>query len=231
MLLALGVDTDGEKQPLGLWEGSTENASVAKALLRDLIERGLPSDQALLFVIDGSKALRKAIRDVFGALSLVQRCQVHKQRNVLDHLPKSLRPGVVRALRQAWGASTAERARRQLERLAASLETEHPGTAASIREGLEETLTLLVLGIPGAHYRTPRTTKPIENLNGSVADYTKTVKRWRGGKMILRWVGAAVFEAGKRFRKLRGYRDMIQLVQALEAHELKQGVRAEEQAA
>lgn len=231
VLLALGVDTDGEKHPLGLWEGSTENASVAKALLRDLIERGLRSDRALLFVIDGSKGLRKAIRDVFGALALVQRCQVHKQRNVLDHLPKALRPSVLRALRQAWDGPTAELARRQLERLAASLETEHPGAAASIREGLEQTLTLLVLGIQGALYRTLRTTNAIENLNGSVADYTKNVKRWRGGKMILRWVGAAVVEAGKRFRKVRGHRDMIQLVQALEAHELKQGVRTEERAA
>jgi transposase-like protein len=231
VLLALGIDTDGEKHALGLWEGSTENASVAKALLRDLIERGLPTDRALLFVIDGSKALRKALRDVFGGLALVQRCQVHKQRNVLDHLPKALRPSVVRALRQAWDATSVELARRQLERLAASLESEHPGAAASIREGLEETLTLQALGIGGALYRTLRSTNPIENLNGSVAHYTRNVKRWRGGQMILRWVGAAVVEAGKRFRKIRGHRDLLRLVQALETHELKKGVQTEEQAA
>jgi transposase-like protein len=231
VLLALGVATDGRKHVLGLWEGSTEHSSVAKALLRDLIERGLPTDRALLFVIDGSKALRKAIRDVFGGLALVQRCQVHKERNVLEHLPQALRPSVRRALRQAWKSSTADLARRQLERLAASLDAEHPGAAASLREGMEETLTLLTLGLSNALYRTLRSTNPIENLNGSVADYTKNVKRWRGGSMILRWVGAAVVEAGKRFRKIRGHRDLSQLVLALQNHEIKQGVRTEEEAA
>jgi transposase-like protein len=231
VLLALGVAADGAKHVLGLWEGSTEHNAVAKALLRDLIERGLPTDRALLFVIDGSKALRKAIREVFGGLALVQRCQIHKQRNVLEHLPQALRPSVRRALRQAWESSSAELARRQLERLAASLDAEHPGAAASIREGLEETLTLLSLGIEGALYRTLRSTNPIENLNGSVADYTKNVKRWRGGGMILRWVGAAVVEASQRFHKIRGHRDLSQLVLALQHHELEQGVRTEEEAA
>jgi transposase-like protein len=181
VLLALGIDTDGGKHVLGLWEGTTENAGVAKALLRDLVARGLPTDRALLFAIDGSKALRKALRDVFGALGVVQRCQFHKQRNVLDHLPQAMRPSVARALRQAWSASSAELARRQLERLATSLEAEHPGAAASIQEGLDETLTLLDLGIEGALYRTLCSTNPIENLNGTVAHYTKNVKRWRGG--------------------------------------------------
>jgi transposase-like protein len=143
VLLALGLATDGRKHVLGLWQGSTENSSVAKALLRDLIERGLPTDRALLFVIDGSKALRKAIRDVFGELALVHRCQIHKERNVLEHLPQTLRPSVRRALRQAWASSSADLARRQLERLAASLDAEHPGAAASLREGMEETLILL----------------------------------------------------------------------------------------
>ena len=231
VLLALGIASDGTKHVLGLWEGSTEHSAVAKALLRDLIERGLPTDRALLFVLDGSKALRKAIRDVFGGLALVHRCQIHKERNVLEHLPQALRPSVRRALRQAWESSSADLARRQLERLAASLDAEHPGAAASIREGLEETLTLLTLGIDGALYRTLRSTNPIENLNGSVADYTKNVKRWRGGRMILRWVGAAVVEASKRFRKIRGHRDLRQLVLALQNHEHKQGVRTEEEAA
>jgi transposase-like protein len=231
VLLALGVATDGTKHVLGLWEGSTENSTVAKALLRDLIERGLPTDRALLIVIDGSKALRKAVRDVFGGLGLVQRCQVHKERNVLEQLPQAMRPSVRRALRQAWAASTAELARRQLLRLAASLETEHPGAAASLREGMEETLTLLRLGIDGALYRTLRSTNPIENLNGSVAGYTKNVKRWRSGRMILRWVGAAVVEASKGFRKIRGHRDLSQLVLALQRHEFEQGVRTEEEAA
>jgi putative transposase len=231
VLLALGIDTDGAKHVLGLWEGSTEHSAVAKALLRDLIERGLPTDRALLFVIDGSKALRKAIRDVFGGLALVHRCHIHKVRNILEHLPQRLRPSVRRALRQAWASSSAELARRQLERLAASLEVEHPGAAASLREGLEETLTLLTLGIGGALYRTLRSTNPIENLNGSVACYTRNVKRWRSGGMILRWVGAAVVEAGKHFRKIRGHRDLSKLAAALKQHELEQAVRTAEEAA
>jgi transposase-like protein len=231
VLVALGITADGSKQVLGLWEGSTEHSSVAKALLRDLIERGLPTDRALLFVLDGSKALRKAIRDVFGGLALVQRCQVHKGRNVLEHLPEALRPSVRRALRQAWESSSADLTRRQLERLATSLEAEHPGAAASLREGMEESLTLLALGIEGALYRTLRSTNPIENLNGSVAEYTRNVKRWRSGGMILRWVGAAACEATRRFRKVRGHGAMDELVRALKNHELKHGVRTEEQAA
>lgn len=231
VLLALGVASDGAKHVLGLWEGSTENSAMAQALLRDLVARGLPTERALLFVVDGSKALRKALRDVFGGLALVQRCQVHKERNVLEHLPQSLRPSVRRALRQAWQSSGADLARRQLERLAASLEAAHPGAAASLREGLEETLTLLHLGVDGALYRTLRSTNPIENLNGSVAVYTRNVKRWRGGSMILRWVGAAVAEASTRFRRVRGHDAFDQLVLALLKHEQKQNVRTEEKAA
>ncbi len=168
---------------------------------------------------------------MLAGLALVHRCQIHKERNVLEHLPQALRPSVRRALRQAWASSSAELARRQLERLAASLNAEHPGAAASLREGLEETLTLLALGVGGALYRTLRSTNPVENLNGSVADYTKNVKRWRGGGMILRWVGAAVVEASKRFRKIRGHRDLSQLVLALQRHEQKLAVRTEEEAA
>ena len=136
-----------------------------------------------------------------------------------------------RALRQAWEASSAELARRQLERLAASLETEHPGAAASLREGMDETLTLMGLAVQGVLYRTLRSTNPIENLNGSVADHTRTVKRWRAGAMILRWVGAAVVEASQRFHKAPGHRDLARLVQALRQHELEQGVYTREEAA
>jgi len=147
---------------------------------------------------------------------------------VLDHLPKGGRPSVRGALRQA---SDVDLAHRQLERLAASLETEHPGAAASIREGLEETLTLQALGIDGALYRTLRSTNPIKNLNGSVADHTHHVKRWRGGSMILRWVGAAVLEARKRFRGIRGHDDLPKLVAALRRHEVNHGIDPEEKAA
>jgi putative transposase len=222
VLIALGIDADGKKHVLGLREGTTENRAVAKALLRDLLERGLDPERARLFCIDGSKALRSALREVFGPLAVVQRCQVHKGRNVLEHLPERMHANVHRILREAWESADADLAKRRLERLASSLEAEHPGAAASIREGLDETLTLQRLGIAGALYRTLRSTNPIENLNGSIATYTRNVKRWQGGTMILRWASAAVLDAKERFRRIRGHRDLAQLVKALQAIETKQ---------
>ena len=167
-----------------------------------------------MFVIDGAKALRKAVRDVFGAAP-VQRCQVHKLRNVLEHLPERLRPSVAKAMHQAWASSDAKLALRQLERLANSLEVAHPSAAASLREGLEETLTLQSLGVSGALYRTLRSTNAIENLNGLVAKYARNVRRWRGGSMVLRWVGAALSEARRSFRRIRGHEELAKLVTAL----------------
>lgn len=215
VLLALGVDSDGKKHALGLREGTTENAAVAKALLSELIERGLRTERRLLFVIDGAKALRKALRECFGNLAVVQRCQVHKLHNVLEHLPERLRPSVAKAMHQAWSAADPKLARRQLERLAASLDKQHPSAAASLREGLAETLTLQRLGIQGALYRTLRSTNAIESLNGGVAVYTRNVKRWRAGRMILRWVGAAMAQVQKGFRRIRGHDDLPKLVAAL----------------
>ncbi len=219
ILVALGIDSDGRKHPLGIVEGTTENAAVAKALLSDLVERGLPADRALVFVIDGSKALRQAITQTFGDLAQIQRCPVHKRRNVLDHLPQSVRPSVKRALDDAWNASDADLAQRQLERLARSLESEHPGAAASIREGLAQTLTLLRLGVSGTLLKSLRSTNAIESVNDKIATYARRVKRWRGGKMILRWVGAAVLDARKGFRRVKGHREMHRLVDALRRHE------------
>jgi transposase-like protein len=140
---------------------------------------------------------------------------VHKRRNVLDHLPEALHASVGRALRDAWESTDALLAQRQLERLANSLSKKHPGAAASLREGLQETLTLIHLGVEAALYRTLRTTNPIENLNGLIAHYTRNVKRWRDGEMVLRWVGTALHEASRGFRAVRGYRDMKQLTSAL----------------
>lgn len=220
LLIALGVATDGTKHVLGLREGTTENATVCRALLRDLIDRGLPADRALLFVIDGAKGIRKALSGVFGRLAVVQRCQVHKERNVTEHLPEHRRPQVVRVLRQAYLQTTkVDLARRQLEQLADSLENDHPGAAASVREGLEETLTLHRLGLTGPLYRTLRSTNPIENLNGTVAHHTRNVRRWRGGRMILRWVAMALAEAERHFHRVRGCKDMKHLVAALNRHE------------
>jgi putative transposase len=216
ILVALGIDAQGNKYVLGLREGSTESARVVHSLLSDLIERGLDADRARLWVIDGGKALRRAIVETFGATALVQRCQEHKRRNVLDHLPEELHASVGRAMRDAWDSANAALARKQLQRLAASLQSKHPGAAASLREGLDETLTVQALGISGALYRTLRTTNPIENLNGSIAHYTRNVKRWRDGQMTLRWVASALSDAKGRFRKLRGHRDMKQLMAALD---------------
>jgi transposase-like protein len=228
IIVALGIDTKGRKHVLGLREGSTEKAQVVKSLLSDLVERGLDAEQPRLWVIDGGKALRSAIVRMFGATALIQRCQEHKRRNVIEHLPKHLHPNVSRVLRDAWKTTDTKLAKRQLERLASSLQADHPGAAASVREGLEETLTLQELGITGALYRTLRTTNPIENLNGLIADYTHNVKRWRDGQMVLRWVASALSDARQRFRALKGFRDIPKLIAALqerirtdEVHQLK----------
>jgi len=218
VLVALGIDAKGDKQVLGLREGSTENTAVVRALIADLTERGLDPERPRLWVIDGAKALRRAIRDHFGETALVQRCQVHKLRNVLEHLPERLRPSVRRAMRDAWGSRDAELGLRQLERLARSLAREHPGAAGSLREGMDETLTVQRLGLDGALARTLKTTNPIENLNGAVAHHTRNVRRWRDGHMLLRWIGAALHEATRGFRRVRGHRDLPRLCAALQRH-------------
>jgi putative transposase len=215
ILVALGIDAKGNKHVLGLREGSTESTRVVRSLLSELVERGLDADRVRLWVIDGGKALRKAIVDCFGRLALIQRCQEHKRRNVIEHLPEELHASVSRAMRDAWEGAKPELAKKQLTRLAASLHAKHPGAADSLREGLEETLTVQQLGITGALYRTLRTTNPIENLNGSIAHFTRNVKRWKDGQMTLRWVAGALSDAKGRFRKLRGYRDMKFLLAAL----------------
>ena len=158
-VVALGITTDGEKLALGLWSGSSENATVASALLSDLVSRGLDVEQGLLFVIDGAKALRKAIRQVFGDEVPVQRCVRHKERNVLELLPERDRPPIKRRLTGAWEETDHAKALEQLRRLAVELEHDHPGAAASLREGMEETLTVTRLGITGKLKRTlsPRT--------------------------------------------------------------------------
>lgn len=218
VLVALGFDPQGRKHVLGIREGSTEKAQVVRSLLADLIDRGLAAEAPRLWVIDGGKALRRAIVDLFGASALVHRCQEHKRRNVLDHLPEELHPSVGRAMRDAWQTSDHLLAKRQLERLAQSLSKNHPGAASSLREGLDETLTLIELGTEGALYRTLRTTNPIENLNGLIAHYSRNVKRWRDGEMVLRWIAHSLNEASRGFRAVRGFRDMKHLVNALARH-------------
>ena len=211
VLVALGFENDGKKHVLGLWEGATENSRACKALLENLASRGLQTNRSMLIVLDGAKALHKACRDVFGDRAFIQRCQEHKKRNVADHLPESMRPGVRRAMNQAYECRDAKSAKRQLEALAARLESEHPGAAASLREGLDETLTVIELNLPERLQLSLRTTNPIDNLIGSVRKVSRRVKRWRGGRMMLRWCGAAVLDAEQRFRRIRGYREMPKL--------------------
>ena len=216
VLIALGVDFQGGKHVLALREGTTENATVCKALLADIRERGLDLDQAVLFVIDGGTGLRKAIRDTGGAMAIVQRCQVHKRRNVLEHLPETMRPRVRRVLDEAYGLADATLAKRRLLQLAAALDHTHPGAAASLREGLDETLTLQRLGVTGALYRTLRSTNAIENLNGLVGHFVRHVRRWRNGRMLVRWIAAGLREAARGFRRLRGHHDLAALMRALD---------------
>jgi transposase-like protein len=224
ILIALGVASDGAKHVLGLREGSTENAAVARAMLSDLLDRGLCAERPILFVIDGGKALRKAIGDLFGTRAVVQRCQVHKRRNVLDHLPESMQSSVRRAMQQAYDSFDVDLARRQLDRLARSLEREHPGAAASLREGLDETLTLQRLGVADGLYRVLRSTNAIENLNGSVVHFARNVRRWKDASMMLRWIATGLHEAQKQFRRLKGFRDMKHLLAALDRLNQNSGV-------
>jgi len=214
-VVALGITTEGMKIPLGLWEGSTENAAVATALLSDLVERGLDPEQGILFVIDGAKALRRAIRNVFGDAP-VQRCVRHKERNVLDHLPERDRPTVKQRLRRAWALDDHDRALDQLRVLARDLDHSYPGAAGSLREGMEETLTLARLGVSGNVKRTLESTNPCESMIEIVRWTQRNVKRWSSGEMALRWTAAGMLEAERQFRKIIGYRDLATLVIAIE---------------
>lgn len=215
VLVALGVDATGAKHVLGIWEGATENGAACRAMLSDLVTRGLDDETSRLFIIDGSPALRASIRDVFGKRALVQRCQVHKIRNVESHLPKTKQKAIKAAMRQAYKSTKVETAKRLLNNIARTLESEHPSAAASIREGLDETLTIMGLSLSRALERSFSTTNPIENLNERIRQVSKRVKRWRGGSMILRWTAAAVFEAERGFRRLKGHKDMPKLIAAL----------------
>jgi transposase-like protein len=222
VLIALGIDFEGKKQVLGLREGDTENGQVVRSLLRDLLDRGLEQERARLFVIDGAKALTSGIQKIFGPLAEIQRCQIHKRRNILGHLPDRLHESVKAILKEAWSLGDANVAKRRLERLASSLEADHPGAAASMKEGLDHTLTLQRLGLGGVLYKKLRTTNAIENLNSGIVTYSRNVKRWQGGSMVVRWVSAAIVEAEKKFRRVKGWRDIEKLIRALETKEQKQ---------
>src|SRR4051794_1987877 len=215
-VVALGIDTDGVKHPLGLWDGSTENTTVASTLLANLVERGLDVEQGVLVVIDGAKALRKAVRDVLGIHTPVQRCVRHKERNVLAHLPERDQPLVRRRLRAAWALDDHDRALEQLRRLADELARSHPGAAASLREGMEETLTVTRLGVRGQLKRTLASTNPCESMIDTVRRVSRNVKRWQNGDMCLRWTAAGMLEAETQVRKITGYPDLAKPATAVE---------------
>lgn len=215
VLGVIGIDPSGSKHVLGLCDGPSESERVCRGLFRNLIERGLVVERARLFVIDGSAGLRKAILHTFGQWALIQRCQLHKLRNVLEHLPERKREWARAKMRKAWESASTEKARSILEGLARSL-GDHPSAAASVREGLDETLTLLKLGVTGALYRTLRTTNPIENLQGTIRRVTRNVRRWRDGAMVVRWVAAAFIEAQSRFRRIKGVSDLPRFLKALD---------------
>jgi putative transposase len=224
LIVALGIAADGEKHALGLWEGSSENATLCQSLLANLQSRGLRTDRSLLIILDGSKALRKAVRDLFGEAALVQRCQVHKLRNVLDHLPDRQRTWAKAMLQRAYRRTDVATARRLLLDLARRLEADHPSAAESVREGLDETLTVLGLNLPDTLRRSLTTTNAAESLISRTRHVKRNVKRWRGGQMVVRWVAVGVLEAVKGFRRLKGHKAMPQLVAALRARDQQLGL-------
>lgn len=219
-VVALGISTEGVKIPLGLWEGSTENATLVSMLLADLVDRGLDPGQAILFVIDGGKALRKAIKDVFGEHALVHRCHRHKERNVCDLLPERDRPQILVRIRGAWALTDQHRARERLELLASELDRTWPDAAASLREGMDDTLTLMRLGITGQLAKTLSSTNPCESMFEIVRHTQRNVKRWQDGDMRKRWTAAGMLVAERQFRRIIGYRDLAKLVIAIERHAL-----------
>lgn len=206
--VAMGVDSSGQKQVLGLWLGSSENSEVCTNLFQDLIERGLDPKRPRLYVLDGSKALKKAVRKVFGEEALIQRCQVHKRRNVKEHLPPEHQAAVEQRLRSAYGMRSYEEAKKSLQLTVKYLERLNPSAARSLEEGLEETLTLHRLGTPAELRKSFSSTNLIESCFSITQEWTRRAKRWRNGEMVLRWAGAALLEAEGRFRRVKGYRLM-----------------------
>jgi putative transposase len=214
-VVALGIGIDGTKYPLSLVEGSTENATLVTELIVGLRERGLDVTKPILVVLDGSKALRRAVLDVFDR-PMLGRCQLHKIRNVQDRLPEKMRSVVASRMRRAYHADSALAAEAELTALASELDRTHPGAAASLREGMAETLTVLRLNMPPTLARTFRSTNAIESMISICRDHASNVKRWRDGQMALRWCAAGMIEAGKQFRRVNGHLHLRSLRDTLE---------------
>ena len=222
-VVAMGLEELGGKRILGVVEGATENAELVRDLIANLQERGLTTTSRVLFVIDGSKALRKAIRDAFGSKALVQRCQVHKRRNIESYLPPSRQTEASRRLKAAWAMNEHGDALQELRRVHSWLKGSNESAAASLAEALEETLTVHRLGIKGTLRRTLVTTNPVESAIEIVKTNARRVKRWNGSAMVLRWVGTGLVKAERQFRRVRGYKQMHLLIAALENDSLSEG--------
>jgi putative transposase len=223
LVVALGIATSGEKHVLGLWQGATENTTVVKSLLEDLVARGLKQDRRYLFVIDGAKALRAAIEKVFGERAEVQRCQIHKRRNVKDHLPENCQKDYDRRIRNAYAMTNYAEAKAELEKIVRQLERINPSAAHSLEEGLEETLTVHRLGVGERLRRTLSSTNPIESCLSTVERVARNVKRWREGDQSLRWTATGLLEAEKRFNRIKGYREIGVLNRRLNPSTIQEG--------
>ena len=217
IVIALGIDRQGYKHVLGLREGSTENKALCTGVLTGLVERGVDASAGLLVVIDGGKGLRAAVKDVFGDQVLVQRCRLHKRRNVLEHLPEEQRERVGRQLDRAWAKPEYSAALTALKDITKQLDEHYPGAAGSLHEGLEETLTITQLHIPLSLTKTLFSTNPIESMNSISRTAMRNVKHWRSGTMVCRWTAAALEVATVKFRRVKGYRELPLLVAALAA--------------
>jgi putative transposase len=216
LVVSLGLDVKGKKHVLGLWQGATENAEVCKMLLEDMARRGLDMERDYLFVLDGSKALRAAVARLFGSDVLVQRCQVHKRRNVKEQLPPEHQSAIDARIRAAYNMADYNKAKASLALTVRYLERLNPSAAASLREGLEETLTVHRLGVTGLLKKTLSTTNPIESCFSVTRTITGRVKRWRGGDMVQRWAVASLLRAERKFRRVQGYREIPKFIAALE---------------
>ena len=224
LVVALGITKDGRKTILGLHEGATENTTVCSALLEDLERRGFDFRGPRLYVLDGSPALAKAVRRHAGEAALIQRCQVHKKRNILEHLSEADRPAVKRQIEDAYGQATYGDARRALERLQREVQTLNPSAARSLAEGLEETLTVHRLQVPELLRQSLASTNVIESTFSVVQTVCRNVKRWRRGDHRQRWLASGLLVAERKFRRLRGYRQMPQLLEAIASEASKRGL-------
>src|SRR6266481_6941522 len=226
LVAAIGIDLQGRKHVLGIWHGATENSTVVKGLLEDLVSRGLESERKMLIVLDGAKALRKAVQMVLGDQGLVQRCRIHKLRNVLDQLPEEKKAQAGWRLRSAWAKKDPKVAEKELRQTAKWLEASWPMAAASLLEGLAETLTVQNLNLPPTLCRILSNTNLIENCFSQAAHRTRQVKRWDGPKMILRWTAAALLSAEKNFRRIKGCEQLSLLEKVLHESEASSTLKA-----